>query len=283
MTTPRKRNPLKPEFAIFWHPTLNGDETPDKYSNSSGFKPWWQCALKHDFKAAIRDFTNGHGCPYCAGNKAWAGYNDLATLRPEMAAQWHPGLNDILPTQVTVASKTKVWWTGECGHDFFASVGARTVSGTACPYCAGQKILIGFNDLATTHPDIVKQWHPTKNIEYTPQSITAGTNKKVWWIGECGHEFFVGVAERIRVGASKGCLYCAGKKILAGFNDLASNFPDIAKELSPSNKLKADEVSAKSTVKYLWVCSNGHEYMKAVRDRTRNNARCNHCSSKVVD
>ena len=35
--------------------------------------------------------------------------------------------------------------------------------------------------LAETHPEVAKQWHPTKNSELTPFDIGAGSNKKVWW------------------------------------------------------------------------------------------------------
>ncbi|MCM1259036.1 MAG: zinc-ribbon domain-containing protein [Roseburia sp.] len=42
--------------------------------------------------------------------------------------------------------------------------------------------IIGFNDLATTHPQLVKEWHPTKNGNVKPIDVSAGSNKKVWWL-----------------------------------------------------------------------------------------------------
>lgn len=277
----REPNPINDEIRALWHPTLNGDKTPDQYTAGSGFKVWWHCERKHDFIASPQSVSAGHGCPYCAGNKAWKGYNDFETLRPEIASQWHSTLNgDANPSDFTVGSKTKVWWTGTCGHDFIAAIGARTVSGTNCPYCAGQKILIGFNDLATTHPGIVEQWHPTKNIEYTPQTVTSGTNKKVWWLGACGHDFKVSVAEKIRVGISSGCPYCAGKMILLGFNDLASQCPEVAKEWSPENEGSPDEISVKSVKVVKWLCPNGHTFAVQVRARVQEGAKCSYCAGK---
>ena len=35
--------------------------------------------------------------------------------------------------------------------------------------------------LAEKHPELTKQWHPTKNGELTPNDVTFGSNKKVWW------------------------------------------------------------------------------------------------------
>ena len=41
------------------------------------------------------------GCPYCSGRKVLAGYNDLATTHPGIAAMWHPRMNKRLkPTGV---------------------------------------------------------------------------------------------------------------------------------------------------------------------------------------
>ena len=45
----------------------------------------------------------------------------------------------------------------------------------------------GYNDLATTNPELAAEWHPTKNGMLTPHDVTAGSNKKVWWLGACGH------------------------------------------------------------------------------------------------
>lgn len=50
-------------------------------------------------------------------------------------------------------------------------------------------MLKGFNDLATSHPHLVKQWHPTKNGALTPEGIVAGSGKDIWWQCEKGHEW----------------------------------------------------------------------------------------------
>jgi len=35
--------------------------------------------------------------------------------------------------------------------------------------------------LAETHPELAKQWHPSKNGELSPEKVSKGSNKKVWW------------------------------------------------------------------------------------------------------
>ena len=44
------------------------------------------------------------------------------------------------------------------------------------------------NSLATVHPELVAEWSE-KNLPLTPDKITFGSNKRVWWKGSCGHEW----------------------------------------------------------------------------------------------
>ncbi len=60
------------------------------YSNR---KAWWVCALGHRWQAAVSARAGGSDCPYCAGRKVLAGFNDLATKDPTVAAEWDPTLN----------------------------------------------------------------------------------------------------------------------------------------------------------------------------------------------
>ncbi|WP_246612078.1 zinc-ribbon domain-containing protein [Coprococcus catus] len=43
------------------------------------------------------------------------------------------------------------------------------------------------NSLAEVHPELVSEWSE-KNLPLTPDDITFGSNKKVWWKDTCGHE-----------------------------------------------------------------------------------------------
>jgi hypothetical protein len=53
-----------------WHPTKNGDLTPDDITYGSGKKVWWLCKSKHEYQAVVYNRTgNNSGCPYCAGNR----------------------------------------------------------------------------------------------------------------------------------------------------------------------------------------------------------------------
>lgn len=44
------------------------------------------------------------------------------------------------------------------------------------------------NILSEVHPELVAEWSD-KNLPLTPDRITYGSNKVVWWKGACGHEW----------------------------------------------------------------------------------------------
>ena len=107
------------------------------------------------------------------------GENDLATVNPVLAKEWHPTKNENLnPEDITSGSSKEVWWLCPKGHPYSIVVNQRTKRGYGCPYCSGHRVLKGINDLATTNPDLAKEWNYDKNIDLTPCDVTAGSRKK---------------------------------------------------------------------------------------------------------
>lgn len=79
------------------------------------------------------------GCPVCAGKQVLPGFNDLASQKPALAAQWDAARNGTLtPEQVTPASNRKARWRCEKGHSFQAVIASRA-NGSGCPYCTNKK------------------------------------------------------------------------------------------------------------------------------------------------
>ena len=279
-----------PKVAAEWHYEANKNlkdqwdrdiSTPDKISYSSGRKVRWKCEHGHEWVAAVCDRTkgNGTGCPICSNRQVLIGFNDLATTHPQLAKQWHPTKNGALrPTDVTGGTKQTAWWIGVCGHEWETKILIRARDGSNCPYCANQKLLVGFNDLATTHPHLIEQWHPTKNGKLKPTDVVAGSTKKnIWWLGECGHEWESRVHSRVK---GSGCPYCTHHKILPGFNDLATTHPHLIKEWHSTlnGSLQPIDVSRGSVNKVWWICDNGHTYESRVNTRTKGSG-CPHCNN----
>ena len=202
---------VAPEMARLWHPEKNRDMRPDALTPGSKKTVWWRCERGHSWKAPPFSLKAGTACPYCVGRVAIPGETDLATLRPDILAQWDYEKNTIDPGQITEASHDKVWWKCELGHSWQAVVFSRTKDqATGCPYCTGRKVLQGFNDLATLKPQLAEQWHPDLNSGLRPEDVTLGSNKKVWWQCSEGHVWKAVIYSRTRRRGS-GCPVCSGK------------------------------------------------------------------------
>ena len=266
-----------------WEKEKNLPLTPSVISRGSKRKVWWRCEKGHNWQTAVYTRTGGGtGCPVCAGKVAQAGENDLAMLFPELARQWHPTRNgDFLPEQVVPGSHRMVWWICEKGHAWRAQVKSR-VSGCGCPVCANREIRAAENDLAAQYPQLAVQWHPKKNGSLTPDAVPPGSKRKVWWLCQKGHEWQATIASRTSGG--NGCPYCAGKKVIAGENDLASRFPAIAVQWHPeiNGNLTPQQVTPSSNRKVWWRCELGHEYQAAVAARTMGGSGCPYCAGRKV-
>ena len=130
--------------------------------------------------------------------------------RTNLLKEWDESRNfPLTPDTVSYGSKKKVWWTCENGHSWQTTVHVRS-EGSGCPYCAGRKVLPGFNNLETLYPDMAAQLDPSLNGALTPEMVTPGSNKKVWWQCSMGHVWKSVIYPR--TGAQQcGCPVCAGK------------------------------------------------------------------------
>ena len=196
----------QPQLAKEWDYEKNGDLSPANYASNSTKKLWWKCAKGHEWQATIRDRSIGHGCPYCAGQKVLIGNNDLQTINPSLAKEWHYEKNgDLKPSDFTANSGKKVWWKCSKGHEWEAPIYNRN-KGSGCPYCAGQRLIVGHNDLQTINPDLAKEWNYMRNKELTPTDVFANSGKKVWWKCSKGHEWEATIASR---NYGRSCPQCA--------------------------------------------------------------------------
>ncbi len=269
---------INPTLAKEWNYEKNNELTPTDVLPGSHKKVWWKCYKEHEWQATINDRNNGRGCPYCAGKKISKGYNDLQTLNPNLAKEWNYEKNDgLTPANVTSGSNKKVWWRCSKGHEWQASINNRNKE-IGCPYCAGQKVLEGYNDLQTVNPALAKEWNYEKNGRLTPSSITANSGQKVWWKCQEKHEWQAVVSDRNK---GKGCPYCSGRYAVTGKNDLQTVNPILANEWNyeKNNGLTPMDVTPNSGQKVWWKCNKGHEWQATVSNRTIGHG-CPFCSSE---
>ena len=206
-----------PKLTKEWHPTRNSTLKPFDVTSGSNKKIWWLGVCGHEWQAVIKNRSTGVGCPICAGKQVLLGFNDLASLHPTLAAEWHPTKNGALsPYNVTVSSGKKVWWQCSQGHEWEDTIYHRT-AGRGCVVCNQpqkqqrriQSLIKKNGSLASTYPGLATEWHPTKNGDLLPSQVSRGSHQKVWWLSNCGHEWQAVVLDRVR---GRGCPVCGRKK-----------------------------------------------------------------------
>lgn len=262
-----------------WSKVRNRPLKPKDLTAGSGKAVWWRCERKHYWEAAPSTRTKGHGCPYCSNQKALFGYNDMETIRPEIAKEWNYEKNSPkTPREILPGSNKKFWWICPVGHDYETSANHRN-RGSGCSICSARgsnfKVLRGSNDLATTHPELAKEW--SKMNPKTSQEVSAGHNKKVWWTCQKGHEYDQSPNSRIQGG---NCPFCSHQRMLVGFNDLETVKPKLAAQWnSEKNGLKPSEIMAGAKFLAWWKCDQGHEWQSQLRGRKEGN--CSICLNRV--
>lgn len=266
-----------------------------------GKKVWWllsydvpmnypvECLRgKHfdfEWQAPIYRRNDGNGCPFLSGSSTWTGFNDLETVNPKLAEQWHPTKNgNLKPTQIFANSNQKVWWLlpydvpidypieqlrgKHFNFEWQASVYGRNLKNFGCPFLSGKAAWPGFNDLQTVSPELTKEWNYVKNGCLKPIHVTANSNQKVWWLlpydvpidyhikqlrgKHFDFEWQATIGKRYYY--KNNCPYLSNHSVWLGFNDLQTVSPELAKQWHPikNGNLKPTDVMAGSNQKVWW-------------------------------
>lgn len=260
-----------PATAATWHPTLNGDRTPEDFVAGSGHMAWWRCREEgHEFQSTIvnRTFHNRR-CRYCTRQEVHP-TTSLAVTHPDAAALWHPTRNGSLtPRDVLSGSKKKVWWVCKAqNHHYFAPILTQS-RGSRCNICAG-RVVDEQNCMRTTRPDFARQFHPTKNGSLTPDLLMAGTSKRIFWLCEKGHHWRATGANRVT--CNTGCPYCSNAAVWTGENDMATTHPFIAADWDEDRNgdLTPKDVVVGTQKLIAWKCAScGYRWAETGHNRAR--------------
>lgn len=240
----------------------------------------WDCPKGHTWTALLNNVARGSGCGVCRGFQVLPGLNDIMTTNPELAEAWDYDLNDLGPESYTEASSKKVWWKCDKGHSWLASISNRK-NGRGCSYCSGKKVLPGFNDIFTIHPELQEWWSKDNDID--PKSLSIGTHTEALWECPEGH---VWSEVPINLISGRRCPYCSGHRVLQGFNDIRTTHPGAASrwDYTKNGDLTPDRVSFGSNIKAWWKCSRGHSWFANVY-RVVSSALegCPYCANLRVD
>ncbi len=202
----------------------------------------------------------------------------FSQTNPELLLEWDYEKNvGIDPDSPPNGRSTRVGW--KClknpAHKWDSLISNRT-RGKGCPYCAGQ-LTIPSESVAALRPELMSEWHPTKNEGIDPFKLGLGSQTRIWWLCSEGHEWSTLLFTRTR--DDKGCQKCRGT-VAGEKNSLATLFPEIAAEWHPTrNDRTPSDVTSKSHYAAVWkcpVCLN--EWKTSVHMRTILKSGCNICA-----
>ena len=267
-----------------WNYEKNNNLKPDKIMAHSHKKVWWKCIHGHEWQATIISRSINHtNCPYCSGNKVITGVNDFETWckknnKENLLNEFDRSKNHFKASEIFPGGDIEVWWLCPKGHSYSTQIKSRTLRKTNCPYCVHKKILPGYNDLATTHPHIAKEWDYTKNNGVLPTEVTAGSIvKKYWFICEKGHSYSSNLLNRKK---GRGCPICSGRVASENHNFLLSN-PELCREWDyAKNETTPDKVTPNSSKLVWWKCSKCQtEWQATIKNRNKGTG-CPYCSGR---
>lgn len=133
--------------------------------------------------------------------------------------------------------------------------------------------------------ELKSQWMEEKNLPLTIDSVSAGSNKKVWWKCEKGHEWEAVIKGRSH---GNGCPYCSGRLAIQGETDFGTLYPLYAQQWHPTKngELTPSNVTPRSAKKVWWQCEKGHEWEGSIVNRNLNDihdtAPCAVCLGNVL-
>jgi len=207
LTDKNRLSIIRPYLCEEWNYKRNGDLKPENVSIGCGKKVWWtckKCKYVWDIYIGARTHKN-NGCPRCAG-RIVSDKNRLSIVFPELCKEWNYKKNgELKPENVCCHSSKKVWWICKNNHEYQMSIEKRTnYQHQGCGYCSYKK-LSDKNRFSIVFPEIAKEWNYEKN-QSTPENFSYGSNKKVWWKCNKGHQWKATINDR--TSKTYGCPFC---------------------------------------------------------------------------
>ena len=278
----------RPDLARQWNFEGNDSHTPSTVSAGSRYRASWRCeigcvhcGLPHEWVATVKLRSRaGTGCPFCSGKRVCK-CQSLAAKHPRLMKQWDwEGNQGTDPYSVASASTIKVLWTCTEHGQWDASPQKRVYNMTGCPECARQRRsqpLVRRGLVKDEFPDIYAELHPTRNRGIDTETLTCGSNRKVWWLCQsdksrpegCEHEHAWEATAHDRCGRQhvSKCPFCSGLRVCP-CNSFAALHPALlpywdAGNAKPSGeRLNPFELGAQSNRKVRWchTCADGRVY-----------------------
>lgn len=269
------------ELMSEWDWDANADLDPKTLTPGSNKKAWWKCSkCAHKWQTTIlHRAVRKQDCPKCRYIFKKKIQANLTATHPKAKNYWLFSKNNLLtPDLFSQYACQRVWWKcPDCGCEWEEKIKNQVKKLAWCPHCKK-----GIRDLASFFPELVKEWHKTKNID-NPERVSYASNKYAWWkCSKCNYEWKAKISNRSIL--KRGCPCCSepAQVVVPGINDLKTKFPHIAKEWHPSKNghWLPENFAGGASKKVWWQCPLGHEYQATIGHRTaQNGTGCPMCYS----
>jgi very-short-patch-repair endonuclease len=295
--------------AQYWHPTKNGDLTPDMILCGSGKKRWFTCECGHDFETVIQTITKTNvWCPYCSipSKKLCENNEDGHCLScfqksfasHEMASYLDIDKNKIHPSTIYRGANIKCWFTCDCGHSIEKTINKIVDHSLGCPYCCvPSKKLCEQNEDGHCQSCFQKSFASHEKAQYWdidknkihPSAVCRGSSSiKYWFHCECGHTFNADVGH-ITSKDNTWCPYCSDAPKLICENNEDGHCPSCFQKSFAShekatywdidkNKIHPSAVYKGANTKYWFTCDCGHSFDSLLSNVTTSHRWCPYCS-----
>ena len=234
-----------------------------------------------EYRCEVRNRSVGDdSCPVCTNKRVEKGINDLATTDPDIAALLSPNNERKADEILAGGSYAALWTCPECGGEYRRRVKYKEHGSLDCPYCHGTKVLTGYNDLATTNPELVPQYSSLNDRPAT--MVRKDWKNYVYW--ECPDCHYVYERDlRTKTNDNSDCPICSKRIAVEGLNSLQDEYPNLPFIWSEKNEKKPTEVTSQSSYKAVWVCPTcKHEFKAEVRRVVADEIECPVCTGRVA-
>jgi len=229
-----------------------------------------ECGNKWEAPFSLRHRGYGN-CPLCYRTAVLADKNSFAAVYPQSASTWSDK-NDKKPTEVFFNASYWLYfncpicgglygtWLRDYDNDNYHN----------CPYCKGLRPLPGFNTFKALYHDIAIR--VPADSDFDADSVLPSSALPAPFLCDICHGVYYAPVRDAVAGIDE-CPYCAGKRVLPGFNSFFHNHPELSDELyALANHLlpiTPDEVSDSSSYKFWWQCKNdaSHHYTMSPKSR----------------
>jgi hypothetical protein len=264
-----------PELETLWDPKKNA---PVKFYEvvARGTANYaWICQCGLTFRRSPMQMGWGKTrCDSCESSRRSEWSNEVERMKsttvaevPELLAAW---ADEADASEVFVGDPFPLRkFRCAAGHE--PRIAPWTYLHRGCPHCRSAGSTKRY--LPEDSPEMVSQWHPTRN-KVQPDKVPLKSTRMIWWVADCcGFEW-----EQTPGGRNGSGIRCP--RCLTVLGSLAWHEPDLAAEWSPLNEKTAWQVKPYSGGEWEWVCSADptHIWVTTLANRM-GGAECRDCTT----